>query len=204
LFSELSGRFPATLRGREPHFDILDVVDAQNIEQNAPDVCPADAVETAAPETQLAALAAERDKLAADKAELEDRLLRAMAEFENARRRSERERADFFQFAAMDLVREILPVVDDFERALKVETADREYAKGVELIYQRFKEILKKLGLEAIPTEGQRFDPALHEAVQRAETDEAEDQSILEEFQRGYNFKGKLLRPAMVKVAVKL
>jgi molecular chaperone GrpE len=100
-------------------------------------------------------------------------------------------------------VKDILPILDDFERALQVETKDRNYAKGVELIYQRMSETLKKLGLEPIETTGQEFDPNVHQAVERVETDEAEDQSILGEFQRGYNFKGKLLRPAMVKVAVK-
>ncbi len=148
-------------------------------------------------------MTAERDQLAAEKADLHDRLLRSRAEFENARRRAERERSDYLQFAAMDLVRDILPIVDDFERALKVETADRNYAKGVELIYQRLSETLKKLGLEPIETEGRTFDPNLHQAVERVPTEEAEDQTILGEFQRGYNFKGKLLRPAMVRVAVR-
>jgi molecular chaperone GrpE len=83
-----------------------------------------------------------------------------------------------------------------------VETADRDYAKGVELIYQRMLDSLKKMGLEPIETAGKIFDPNLHQAVERVQTDEAEDQTILGEFQRGYNFKGKLLRPAMVKVAV--
>jgi len=146
---------------------------------------------------------ADRDQLAAEKADLHDRLLRARAEFDNARRRAERERSDFLQYAAMELVRDILPVLDDCERALQVETADRHYAKGVELIYQRLFEALKKIGLEPIQTAGRQFDPSLHQAVERVETDEAEDQSILGEFQRGYNFKGKLLRPAMVRVAVK-
>ncbi len=151
----------------------------------------------------LAAMTAERDQLTADKADLQDRLLRSRAEFDNARRRAERERSDYLQFAAMDLVRDILPIVDDFERALKVETADRNYAKGVELIYQRMSDSLKKLGLEPIVTEGRTFDPNLHQAVERVPTEEAEDQTILGEFQRGYNFKGKLLRPAMVRVAVR-
>jgi molecular chaperone GrpE len=154
-------------------------------------------------EDQLAAMTAERDKLAAEKADLNDRLLRGRAEFENARRRAERERSDYLQFAAMDLVRDILPVLDDFERALKVETSDREYAKGIELIYQRLYEALKKLGLEPIETEGRKFDPNVHQAVERVHTEDAKDQSVLGEFQRGYNFKGKLLRPAMVRVAVK-
>lgn len=154
-------------------------------------------------EGQLATLAAERDQLAGEKAELKDQLLRARAEFDNARRRNERERFDFLQFAAMDLVRQVLPVLDDFERALRVETADQNYAKGVELIYQRLSESLKKMGLEPIETTGSKFDPNLHQAVERVETATAEDQTVLAEFQRGYNFKGKLLRPAMVKVAVK-
>jgi molecular chaperone GrpE len=152
---------------------------------------------------QLSLVTAERDQLAVEKAELSDRLLRARAEFENARRRSERERSDFLQFAAMDLVKEILPILDDFERALKVETEDREYSRGIELIYQRLLETLKKLGLEPIETKGALFDPNLHQAVDRVHTEEAEDMTILGEFQRGYNFRGKLLRPSMVKVAVR-
>ena len=154
-------------------------------------------------EGQLAAVTAERDRLAAEKCDLSDRLLRSRAEFENARRRTERERSDYLQFAAMDLVREVLPILDDFERALKVETADRNYAKGVELIYQRLSETLKKMGLEPVETAGRKFDPNLHQAVERVPDEDADDQSILGEFQRGYNFKGKLLRPAMVKVAVR-
>lgn len=154
-------------------------------------------------EGQLAAVSAERDQFAAEKADLQDRLLRGRAEFDNARRRFERERSDFLQFAAMDLVKEIVPVLDDFERALKVETADRNYSRGVELIYQRLYEAVKKLGLEPIESEGKHFDPNLHQAVERVPTDEVDDQTILGEFQRGYNFKGKLLRPAMVRVAVR-
>jgi len=164
---------------------------------------PEDQLPSETAEGQVAALAAERDQLAAEKADLQDRLLRSRAEFDNARRRFDRERSDYLQFAAMDLVKDVLPVLDDFERALKVETADANYAKGVELIYQRLYETLKKLGLEPIDTTGRQFDPNLHQAVERVPTDEADDQSILGEFQRGYNFKGKLLRPAMVRVAVK-
>lgn len=153
-------------------------------------------------DSPLASAIAERDRLAAEKADAEERLLRARAEFDNARRRWERDRSDFVQYASMELVRELLPALDDFERALKIETADREYAKGVELIYQRLLETLKKAGLEPIETAGRRFDPTLHQAVQRVETGDAEDQAILDEYQRGYHFRGKLLRPSMVKVAV--
>ena len=170
---------------------------AENPQTDA-DILPEDVIVNL--ETRLAA---EREQFAAEKTDLQERLLRARAEFENARRRNERERMEYLQYAAMDLVRDILPILDDFERALKVETADRDYAKGVELIYQRMADTLKKVGLEPIDTAGQLFDPNLHQAVERVPTEEAEDQAILGEFQRGYNFKGKLLRPAMVRVAVK-
>jgi molecular chaperone GrpE len=171
--------------------DKLKIVDTEK-SQDTPQVI--------SPEEQVCA---ERDRLAAEKAELEDRLLRMRAEFDNARRRMERERSDYMQFAAMDLVRDMIPVLDDFERAMRVETPDREYAKGVELIFQRMYESMKKLGLEPIDTEGKRFDPNLHQAIERVPTEDAEDQTVLGEFQRGYQFKGKLLRPAMVRVAVK-
>jgi molecular chaperone GrpE len=178
-------------------------VDTQNSDENLDDAVAGDALRAETLEGQLPGIAAERDQLLADKADLQDRLLRQRAEFDNYRRRADRERSEYLQYAAMDLVREILPVLDDFERALKHETADQDYAKGVELIYQRLAESLKKMGLEPVESGGRQFDPNLHQAVQRVETDDAEDQSILSEFQKGYNFRGKLLRPAMVKVAVK-
>jgi len=178
-------------------------VDIPNPEPNVSDVSEDENLPVETAEGRIAALTSERDQLAAAKAELEDRMLRARAEFDNARRRAERERSEFLQFAAMDLIMQLLPVVDDFERALKVETAGREYAKGIELIYQRLIETLKKIGLEPIDTSGQKFDPNLHQAVDRVETEEAEDMAILSEYQRGYKFKCKLLRPAMVKVAVR-
>jgi molecular chaperone GrpE len=152
---------------------------------------------------QVAALTAERDRAAAEKAELNDLLLRRQADFENFRKRSERDRSDFVQYAAMDFVRGILPVLDDFERALQAESTDPTYAKGVELIYTRLSDQLKKMGLEPMDTVGKTFDPNLHQAVEKVETDRAEDQTILGEFQKGYKFRGRLLRPAMVKVAVK-
>ena len=178
-------------------------MDTQNPERNISDVSPDESLPVETVEGQLAVVVAERDQLRAEKADLQDRLLRARAEFDNARRRAERERSDFLQFAAMDSVKEIVPILDDFERALGVETADKEYAKGVELIYQRLFETLKKLGLEPIETTGKMFDPNIHQAVERVETEEAEDMAVLGEFQRGYNFRGRLLRPAMVKVAVR-
>jgi molecular chaperone GrpE len=155
------------------------------------------------PAAQLAALTAERDQIAAERAELQDRFLRRQAEFENFRRRVERESAEFKQYAAGEALQALLPIVDDFERALKQETADKEYQRGIEIIYQRLLDAMKKLGLEPIEAVGQSFDPYIHQAVDRVETEDVDDHTILEEYQRGYNFKGKLLRPAMVKVAIK-
>lgn len=155
------------------------------------------------PEAQIATLSAERDQLATERNELKDRLLRTLAEFDNFRRRAERDRSDYVQFAAMEIVRDLVPVLDDFQRAMKAESADKEYGKGIELIYQRFFDTLKKAGLEPIESAGKPFDPNLHQAVDRVQTEEYPDQTVLEDYQSGYNFKGKLLRPAMVKVAVK-
>ena len=177
-------------------------MESQNLDPKPSAVSPDENTSVETPDP-FAALTAERDRLAAEKAELDDRLRRAWAEFDNARRRAERDRSEFVQYAAADLVRSLLPTLDDFERALKTETPDKEYAKGVELIYTRFYDTLKRLGLEPIETAGQMFDPNHHEAVQREQTEDAEDQAILGELQRGYNFKGKLLRPAWVKVAVR-
>jgi len=183
--------------------DKLRTVEFDQPQENPSEVSAEENTTAVTPEQQLAAVALERDMLAADKAELEDRVLRQRAEFDNFRKRTARERSDYLQFAAMDMVKDVLPVLDDFERALKVDTTDREYAKGIELIYQRLFESLKKMGLEPIETEGKQFDPNLHQAVERVPDSEAEDQAILGEFQRGYNFKGRLLRPAMVRVAVR-
>jgi molecular chaperone GrpE len=129
-------------------------------------------------------------------------LMRRQAEFENYRRRAERERSELFEFASMDTIKALLPILDDFERALKAETADKKYARGMELIYQSLFDALKKLGLEPLSTEGTLFNPHIHHAVEMVDTTEHPDQTILEEYQRGYKFKGRLLRPAMLKVAV--
>jgi molecular chaperone GrpE len=150
----------------------------------------------------LEAVTAERDRLLEEKNELVELLRRRQAEFDNFRKRAEREKSEVLEFAHSDSVRAILPILDDFERALKTQTADKVYARGMELIYQHLADALKKLGLETITTRGQKFDPHLHHAVDMVETSDVEEQTILDEYQPGYNFRGRLLRPAMVKVAV--
>src|SRR5262245_44191023 len=153
-------------------------------------------------EAQLAALVAERDKLANEKAELYDRLLRGQADFENFRRRVERERAEISEYATMEGARALLPVIDDFERALQTETADSNYARGMELIYQRMKETLEKMGVEALDSVGKPFDPHVHHGLKMTPAIDVPDHTVLTEYQRGYSFRGRLLRPAMVEVAV--
>jgi len=154
-----------------------------------------DSVQTQDLQADLEALAKERDGL-------KDQLLRAQAEFQNFRRRSEKEKLDFLEYASSEAVGALLPILDDFDRALRTETADAEYVKGMTLIYQRFFDALKKLGLEPIESVGKPFDPHIHHAVEKEETVDAPADTVLAEHQRAYNFKGRLLRPAMVKVAV--
>ena len=178
--------------------------DSGNAAESTPEQPPqaVDAVALMDPAAQLAAVTAERDQLVTEKAELQDRLLRRMAEFENFRKRAEREKSELRDFATMETLRQVLPFLDDIERALKAETSDKDYARGMELIVQGLSAELHKMGLEAIPAEGQKFDPHFHHALEMQPSPEAEEHAILAEFQKGYNFRGKLLRPALVRVAV--
>lgn len=174
--------------------------------QPAEDAANVDQAETAPAEDHqpdlLDQLTIERDGLKTERDELKELLLRRQAEFDNFRKRNEKERSEFAQYAGMELVRDLLPIVDDFDRAMKVEGGSADYTKGIEMIYTRMLDALKKVGLEPIEAEGKEFDPHLHQAVERVETKDAPEGTILGEFQRGYNFKGKLLRPSMVRVAV--
>jgi molecular chaperone GrpE len=191
----------------------------QDLSPNAA-VSPADESKSSGPETcapqneisaedasvfdaaaRLEQIVEERDRLEKEKAELSDQLLRRTADFDNLRKRSERERAELIEYASTDAVRALLPVLDDFERALKMECPDEEYARGIQLIYQRLYETLKKLGLEPIEAEGKPFDPNFHHAVEMVETDGVEEHTVVADLMRGYTFKGRLLRPSMVKVA---
>jgi molecular chaperone GrpE len=144
----------------------------------------------------------ERDGLRVERDELRDLLLRRQAEFDNFRKRTERDRIEQSQYASMDVVGELVPVLDDFERALGADATSPEYAKGIQMIYQRMAESLKKTGLEPIDAVGKTFDPHQHQAIERVETNDSAENTVIGEFQRGYNFKGKLLRPSMVRVAV--
>jgi len=157
------------------------------------------------PETVTSAPAAEPyEKLLAEKNELYDRLLRKQAELDNFRKRIQKEKEEFRQQAAEDLIRALLPTLDGFERALRHRDANvpETYYQGLELIYRQMREVLGRAGLVALETAGQIFDPRLHQAVETVEAPGYREQEIVEELQRGYRLKHRLLRPAIVKVAV--
>jgi molecular chaperone GrpE len=157
--------------------------------------------ETPAEDAPIDPLIAERDQLVRDNAGLQETLLRRAAEFDNFRKRTDRERSELIEFAAADAVKSLLPILDDFERALAQPCTDPDYAKGIALIHQRLADTLAKLGLEPIPAEGQPFDPNFHNAIEMVPSDEHEDQTVFHDLQRGYLFKGRLLPPSMVRVA---
>ena len=144
----------------------------------------------------------ELDKLKTERDTLLDRLARLQAEFENARKRSAREQQEFREYALADAVKELLPTLDSFERALQTSGSDKsDFRGGVELIYKQLQDALIKLGLRPIPARGEPFDPHLHQAIEMVETREAPDQHVVDELQRGYKLKDRLLRPSMVRVA---
>lgn len=154
-----------------------------------------------APATEGTGLEAEIQKLKAERDTLVDRLARAQAEFENARRRAAKEQQDFRDFALVDTIKTLLPVVDNFERALQSKSEAADFRSGVELIYKQLQDTLNKMGVRPIPAKGEQFDPHVHEAIEMVETSDAPDHEVLDEWQRGYKYKDRLLRPAMVRVA---
>jgi len=145
--------------------------------------------------TELQKIRAERDTLL-------DRLARLQAEFENARKRAAREQQEFRDFATADAIKALLPEIDSFERALNAPASqENEFRSGVELIYKQLQDALTKLGVRPVPAKGEPFDPHVHEAIEMVETSDAPDHQVLDELQRGYKLKERLLRPAMVRVA---
>jgi molecular chaperone GrpE len=146
--------------------------------------------------------ASEAEKLKGERDALLDRLARLQAEFDNARKRAVREQQEFREFAAGNVIKSLLPVLDSFERALKTSQGDAgEFRNGIELIYRQFQDALQKAGVQPIAAIGQPFDPRFHEAIEMVDTDAVPDHYVLDELQHGYKYKERLLRPAMVRVA---
>ena len=145
-------------------------------------------------QTDLEQVKGERDQLL-------DRLARLQAEFENARKRAEREKQDFRDFAVGNVVEQFLPVVDNFELALKATGSAEQMRSGVELIVKQMEEILRGLQVQPVATAGEPFDPRHHEALGTVEREDLPDQHVAEEIRRGYKIRERLLRPALVRVA---
>jgi molecular chaperone GrpE len=154
-------------------------------------------------EVEISELEKELLELKKEKNEIYDRLLRKHADFENYRKRIEKDKREFQVYAVSELITELIPILDNFERALAhpEEQSGTDYRKGVELIYRQLRDLLEKRGLRAIETSGEIFDPNFHEAISREERNDLPENTILGEFQKGYFFRDKLLRPAMVTVS---
>lgn len=146
--------------------------------------------------------AAEENPLEKELAEAKDQLLRVTAEYANFRKRSEKEKQDAFVFAKAETIRELLPVVDNLERAISAENGDFDaLKKGVEMTFENLSAILGKLGVEVYGTPGDVFDPNLHNAVMHVEDENFENGEIVDVFQKGYKINDRIIRPAMVKSA---
>jgi molecular chaperone GrpE len=162
--------------------------------------------EAGAPENQGPVAVADREteveKLRNERALYLDRLARLQAEFDNFRKRSVKEQQDFRDYALNEALKQFLPILDSLDRAIKTENADAsDFRSGIELIDRQFHDVLSKLGVEPIEAKGQPFDPNFHQAIQMVDTDEEKDNHVLDELQRGYKLRDRLLRPAMVRVA---
>ena len=143
---------------------------------------------------------AEYEQLKSERDQLLDRLARLQAEFENARKRAEREKQDYRDYAAASVVEQFLPVLDNFELALRSTGTTEQLRSGVELIVKQMEEILRQMQVTAIPAVGEAFDPRHHEALGSVEREDLPDQHIAEEIRRGYKIRERLLRPSMVRV----
>jgi molecular chaperone GrpE len=143
----------------------------------------------------------EIEKLRAERDTLLDRLARAQAEFDNARKRAAKEQQDYRDYALTDAIKTLIPVLDSFDRALQTSPEKSEFHIGVELIHKQLQDALARIGVRPFTAKGEQFDPRYHEAIEMVDTEDAEDHQVLEELQRGYKLKDRLLRPAMVKVA---
>ncbi len=143
----------------------------------------------------------EYERLRAEREGLIDRLARLQAEFDNARKREQRERADYRAFAVADAVEQFLPVLDNFRLALNSTGSAEQLRTGVELIAKQMDEVLRSLNVTAVETVGQPFDPRVHEALESVERPDLPDHQVIDEIRRGYRIKERLLRPALVRIS---
>ena len=153
-----------------------------------------------APQAEATVSRAEYDQLKNERDHLVDRVARLQAEFENARKRAEREKSDFRDYATGNVVEQFLPVLDNFELALKATGSADQLRSGVELIIKQMEEVLRQLQVSPVPAVGEEFDPRYHEALGSVEREDLPDHFVAEEIRRGYKLRDRLLRPSMVRV----
>ncbi len=160
--------------------------------------------EQAAQDAEAEKASGKKDPKDAKIEELQDRLRRQMAEFDNFRKRTEKEKSAMYEVGARDIIEKILPVLDNFERGLAAVPEDEKgssFAEGIEKIYKQFVKTLEDAGVEAIEAKGQQFDPNLHNAVMHVEDDQFGENEISQELQKGYKYRGTVVRHSMVQVA---
>lgn len=187
-------------QAQEP--EVVDEDQDQQVEDQTAEVDESEAAEKKEETHDPEALLKEIEQLKAEKQQIYDRMIRLQAEFDNYKKRTQRERIAERKYQAQDLVTELLPALDNFERALQVEVTDatKNIMEGINMVYNQIKEALKSQGVEEIKTVGQEFDPNLHHAVMQVEEEDKQSNEIVEELQKGYLLKDRVIRPAMVKV----
>ena len=175
--------------------ELIDEEEKKEAEQETEEAETAETAETDAGDAE----AEKTDAAAEELAKVKEQLMRNMAEYDNYRKRTAKEKAELMPDITARVVTEFLPVLDNLERALAAECSDEGYKKGVQMIYDSFLETLDKLGVEKVPAE--EFDPSMHQAVQQVQSDEHESGKIVNVFQNGYRIGTKVIRFAMVSVA---
>jgi len=173
---------------------------AMTNEENNEEILADEQLTEEAVEAEITEEPSEEEKLAAELATVKDQLLRTMAEYDNFRKRVAKEKQELRPIITTDIVKEFLPVMDNLTRALEAECTDAAYKQGVQMIDDSFLEILKKLGVEEIESDGVMFDPSMHQAVQRVESDELESGMVANTFAKGYKIGDRVIRFAMVAV----
>jgi len=173
--------------------DVIEIIDSdENVDNEQEDLT----------EDGAATLQKEIEELKQEKEAAQERMLRIQAEFDNFKKRTQKERQNERKYKSQDLVNELLPVLDNFERALEVEVVEeaKSIVEGISMVYRQFKDALESENVEVIQTVGEEFDPNLHHAVMQVEEEESESNIVLEELQKGYILNDRVIRPAMVKV----
>jgi molecular chaperone GrpE len=167
---------------------------AVKVDSAEPEAAPVAAIDAAAAPAEVERLQTERDQLF-------DRLARLQAEFDNYRKRETRERAEYRDYALINTIEQFLPVLDNFQLALKTDSTAEQLRSGVELIVRQMGDVLRNLGVQPIPTVETQFDPRVHEAIEMVEREDLPDHQVMDEVRRGYTLRERLLRPALVRVA---